>query len=255
MPRFSANISIMFPELDFIDRFAAAKRCGFDAVECWFPYDQTPAELQDILDTEGLKLVGINSRSGNAAAGEWGLGAKPGGEAAFDASVAEALDYAVRLRVPAIHVMAGVVHGERAAAMTTYRANLDRALRRAEGSGVVLMIEPLNHRDRPNYLLNRSDEAGAIIAEVGNPQLRMMFDIYHIQISEGDIMTRLGRHFPAIGHIQIASVPARAEPDIGELNYRDILREIDRLGWSGWVGCEYKPVAGTEAGLGWREKM
>ncbi len=142
-----------------------------------------------------------------------------------------------------------------AACAAAYEANLEKALKRAEGSGVTLLIEPLNARDRPGYLLSRADQAAEIIARIGHPGLKLMFDVYHVQVMEGDILRRLARHLHITGHIQIAAVPSRAEPDEGELDYRAILAEIDRLGWDGFVGCEYKPRGRTEDGLGWRERL
>lgn len=177
----------------------------------------------------------------------------PGREREFKASFREALSYATELGISAIHVMAGVVPADvaRDDALSSYRRNLGWALREAEQTTVDLLIEPLNARDRPGYLLARSDEAARIIGEFSASQLKMMFDIYHVQISEGDIITRLQRYLPIIGHIQIAAVPSRAEPDEGELDYVSLLREIDRLGWSGWIGCEYRPRATTLEGLDW----
>ncbi len=256
MPRYSANLSILFTELPFADRFAAARAAGFDAVECWFPYERSVADLRAILDGEGLTLVGINTAPGDLAAGEWGVTALPGREAEFDRQFAEALDYAKGLGAGGIHVMAAMVGGmDGAACEAAYLANLERALRRAEGSGVNLLIEPLNAKDRPGYFLSRSDQAIAIIERLGHPGLKLMFDVYHVQVMEGDIIRRLRAHRPHIGHIQIAAVPSRNEPDEGELDYATILKEIDALGWEGWVGCEYKPRAGTVEGLGWIESL
>jgi 2-dehydrotetronate isomerase len=255
MPRYSANLSILFPELPFLDRFEAAAEAGFQAVECWFPYEHPVAALRELLDANALKLVGINTSPGGGP-GDWGLAAVPGREAEFDTAFVQALDYAAALGADAVHVLAGqVAEGGRAAAMDAYVANLERACRRAEGTGVTLLIEPLNGRDRPGYLVATSDLCGEVIGRVGAPNLRMMFDVYHVQISEGDLTARLRRHFPVIGHIQIAGVPDRAEPDTGEVNYAAILAEIDRLGWPGYVGCEYKPRGSTRDGLAWRERL
>lgn len=256
MPRYSANISILFTELPFLERFAAARAAGFEAVECWFPYERPAAQLRGILDGEGLTLVGINTAPGDVARGEWGVTALPGREAEFDRQIAQALDYAAALGAGGVHVMAAMCGGlDLAACERAYLANLEKALRRAEGSGVTLLIEPLNAKDRPGYFLSRSDQAAEIIARLGHPALKLMFDVYHVQVMEGDIIRRLRAHLPITGHIQIAAVPSRAEPDEGELNYPAILAEIDALGWSGFVGCEYRPRAGTLDGLGWREAL
>ncbi len=257
MLKFSANISIMFQELPFIERFAAARKAGFRAVECWFPYEHPIEELHHILDDNNLHLVGLNTAPGNITAGEWGLAGVPGRERDFEAHFQQALDYAIGLHASAIHVMAAMlpVGADRGAALSTYRKNLGQAVRHAAGSGVTLVIEPLNARDRPGYLLAHADEAIRIIDGIGAPNLKLMFDIYHIQIMEGDIITRLQKYWSRIGHIQIASVPRRAEPDEGELDYCYILGEIDRLGWNGFIGCEYKPRSTTLEGLSWFETL
>ena len=255
MPRLSANLSIMFQEHAFIDRFAAAARAGFEAVECWFPYEIPKATLKTILADNNLKLVGINSSPGDVAKGDWGLAIFPERRDDFLRTIDQALDYAVELGVPGIHVLGGTMTDDTWTANTSYIESLQSALKRAEGTKVNLLIEALNARERPTYIVTRSDRCAEIITQIGHPQLKMMFDVYHVQIGEGDIITRLRRHFPMIGHIQIAAVPTREEPDVGEVNYRAILQEIDALGWKGYVGCEYKPRTTTEAGLGWREKL
>jgi 2-dehydrotetronate isomerase len=253
MPRYSANISIMFQELPFLARFGAARASGFDAVECWFPYDHPKLQIKGLLDEHGLAMVGINTAPGDTARGEWGVTALPGREAEFDRQFTEALDYATALGASGIHVMAAMTGGmDLGACEAAYMSNLERAAKLAEGTGVNLLIEPLNAKDRPGYFLSRSDQAIDIITRIGAPNLKLMFDVYHIQIMEGDIIRRLRSHLPHVGHIQIAAVPTRHEPDEGELNYRAILAEIDAIGWKGWVGCEYKPRAGTVEGLGWR---
>jgi hydroxypyruvate isomerase len=249
--RLSANLSMLFGEHPFLDRFEAAARAGFHGVECWFPYAFTIPALQAALRGTDQKLVVINSAPGDEAAGEWGIAALPGREAEFEASAATAITYAQNLGCGAVHVMAGLVGGgDNRLARRTYIANLERALRLAEGTGVTLLIEPLNPRDRPTYLLSSADDAAQIIQQIGSPQLRMMFDIYHVQIAEGDLLTRLGRHLPLIGHVQIASVPGRNEPDDGEVAYAAVLKELNALGWPGWIGCEYRPRGRTEDGLG-----
>lgn len=255
MPRLSANLSIMFQEVPFKERFAAAKRAGFEAVECWFPYEIPIPELKQILADNQLKLVGINSSPGDVAAGDWGLAIFPERKDDFLKTVDRAVEYAVALGVPCIHVLGGTMKDDTWTANATYVENLKAALKRVEGKKVKLLIEPLNAVDRPGYIVSTSDRCAEIIKEVGHDQLRMMFDVYHVQISEGDLLRRLKRHFPLIGHIQIAAVPSRNEPDEGEVNFRAILQEIDALGWSGFVGCEYKPRTTTEAGLGWRDAL
>lgn len=254
MVRFSANISMMFLELSFLDRFAAARASGFDAVECWFPYEHSIGTLQACLRENDLVLTGINSASGSD--GEWGLAALPGREADFEYSAKMAVDYGQNLGAGGVHVMAGLTGSiERNAALNAYLGNLQTALAIAEGTGVQLLIEPLNSRDRPGYFLSTTELASQIIARSGYGGLKMMFDCYHVQVEEGDLLTRLRRHIPLIGHIQIAAVPDRSEPDRGEINFVQVCAEIDRLGWSGWIGAEYRPRGATLPGLLWRDKF
>jgi len=256
MPRVSANIGILFRELDFLDRFAAAARAGFDAVECWAPYDYPVAELRRRIADAGIPLIGINTAGGDAKKGGMGLAGVPGEERSFDALVAQALDYGAALGVRHIHVMAGAIDGfSEEEGLATMRRNLGRAAAKAAPLGVTLVIEPINRVDRPTYLLSHSDRAVAIIDAVASPSLKMMFDFYHLQIMAGDVIRRFQRLMPKIGHVQFASVPDRAEPDHGELDYRWILGEIDRLQWSGFVGAEYQPRGRTEDGLKWLKQL
>lgn len=255
MLKFSANLSILFTELPFTERFAAAKQAGFDAVECWFPYEHGSAtQIQALLDAQQLKMVGINTPWGEA--GQWGLAALPGYEAVFERSVRDTLEFAQTIGGPAVHVMAGLAgHVPAPEAKRSYQSNLEKALRWAEGSGLTLLIEPLNGRDRPGYFLHSVDQAAEIIERQGLGDLRIMFDCYHIQVQEGDVITRLRRHFDKIGHVQIAGVPTRGEPDKGELNYVEVLGELDRLGWKGYVGAEYKPAGASAASLAWLAEL
>src|SRR5665213_808281 len=256
MPRFSANIGILFREHDFLDRFAAPARAGFQAVECWAPYEHPVAELRRRIADAGIPLIGINTGMGDAAASEMGLAGVPGREREFDALIAQALDYGAALGVRHVHVMAGAMKGfGEAEGLATLRRNLALAVKLAEPMGVTLVIEPVNRVDRPIYLLSRSDDAAAIIDAIGSPHLKMMFDFYHLQIMEGDVMRRFQRLLPKIGHVQFAAVPSRAEPDEGELNYPWIMREIDRLGWPGFVGAKYQPRGRTEDGRGWMKTL
>lgn len=256
MPRLSANIGILFREYDFLDRFAAAARAGFAAVECWAPYEYPVAELRRRIADAGIPLIGINSAAGSAEKGGMGLAGVPGEERNFDVVMAQALDYGAALGVRHIHVMAGAIGGfSEAEGLATMGRNLARAAKLAAPLGVTLLIEPVNRVDRPTYLLSRSEQAVAIIDAVASPSLKLMFDFYHLQIMEGDVIRRFQRLMPKIGHIQFASVPDRAEPDHGELNYPWILGEIDRLGWSGFVGAEYQPRGRTVDGLGWMKQL
>jgi hydroxypyruvate isomerase len=255
MPRLSANIGILFRELDFLDRFAAAARAGFQAVECWAPYEYPVAELRRRIVDAGIPLIGINTGTGGRE-GDMGLAGVPGRESEFQALVAEAIDYGAAADVFHVHVMAGAMNGfTEAEGIATMKRNLSFAVKVAARVRVMLVIEPVNRVDRPTYLLASSDRAVEIIDAVGSPHLKMMFDFYHLQIMEGDVMRRFERLMPKIGHVQFAGVPNRGEPDQGELNYAWILREIDRLGWFGYVGAEYQPRGRTEDSLGWMRTL
>jgi hydroxypyruvate isomerase len=253
MPRFAANLSMMYQEVAFLDRFAAAARDGFRAVEFMFPYAQPAAEVAARLRAAGLENVLFNLPPGDFERGERGLAALPGREEEFAAAVATALDYAEALGCPRLHAMAGIPgpDADRARCRATYVANLRLAASRAAAVGKEVLIEPINTRDIPGYFLNRQDEAQAIRAEVGAPNLKIQFDLYHCQIVEGDLAVKLKRDLAHIGHVQIAGVPERHEPDRGEVNYPFLFEHLDALGYAGWIGCEYRPRAGTTAGLGW----
>ena len=251
MPRFSANLSILFTEMPFLDRLSAAKAAGFHAVECWFPYEHGVADIARLLRELELEMVGINTAAGEAS--EWGLAALPGREAEFFESLEQALDASRQLGSCAVHVMGGLVGRFPAEdAWRTYISNLRRAVRLAERAGVQLLIEPLNSRDRPGYVLSSVDRAADIVEYSGLSALKIMFDCYHVQVEHGDITRRLHRHWPKVGHIQVASTPDRSEPGSGEIDYSYVFKQIDSLGWAGWVGAEYKPTTTTTAGsLGW----
>jgi len=253
MPRFSANLSILFGDLPFLDRFQAAREAGFSAVECWFPHEHGVNDIAQRLGDLDLKMVGINSAHGDAA--DWGLAALPGRESEFKTSIEQALQSATRFDNCAVHVMAGLAGSvRREDAWQTYLKNLECAVRIAEGSGVQLLIEPLNSRDRPGYLLHSVEQAAQIIERTGLSSLRIMFDCYHVQVEEGDLISRMRRHWSKIGHLQIACPPSRSEPGTGELDYDFIFAEIDSLGWSGWVGAEYIPSGKTIDSLSWFHK-
>lgn len=253
MPRFAANLSMMYNEHAFLDRFAAAAADGFRAVEYLFPYEHAAAELRARLDANGLTQALFNAPPGDWAAGERGLAALPGREAEFRDAVGRALEYAGVIGNDRVHVMAGLVPAEadRARHRAAYLENVAFAAKAAAAQGITIVIEPINTRDMPGYFLNRQDDAQAICKEVGAANLKVQFDCYHCQIVEGDIAMKLKRDMPGIGHIQIAGVPERHEPDLGELNYPYLFEVIDSLGYDGWIGCEYRPRAGTSEGLGW----
>jgi hydroxypyruvate isomerase len=253
MPRFAANLTLMYNEIPFLDRFAAARRDGFDAVEYLFPYDYAARELKARLDAYGLEQALFNAPPGDWAGGERGIAALPGREAEFERSVDTALEYAAVLGNRKLHVMAGIVAaGEnRASYREAYLRNLSYAAKAARSAGVTVLIEPINTRDMPGYFLSLQGDAHAICREVGAPNLQVQLDCYHCQIMEGDLATKIKRDIRGVGHIQIAGVPERHEPDIGEVNYPYLFELIDSLGYDGWIGCEYRPRHETSAGLGW----
>jgi len=248
--RFSANISMLFGERPFRERIAAAAAAGFDAVECHFPFEENWNDLRARLTGAGLVMNGINTAPGGER--EFGLAALPGREDDFARAMDQALEWAVALGASTIHVMAGCpAPQDRAWALDVYLQNLERACAMAKGVPVDLLIEPINRYDRPGYFLSRSDEAADIIADLRLPNLKLLFDFYHVQIMEGDLLRRFARHRSVIGHIQFASVPHRREPDEGETAYPAICCAIADAGWDRWVGAEYNPRGKTEDGLGW----
>ena len=255
MPRFAANLSMLYPEHDFLDRFAAAARDGFKAVEYLFPYAYDATALAQRLAEHGLQQVLFNAPPGDWDAGERGLACLPGREAEFRDGVLRALDYAAALNCPRVHLMAGLVPAgaDRAALRRTYLANLTWAAQQAAARYVDVLIEPINTRDIPGFFLNRQHEAHAVVVEIGAPNLKVQMDLYHLQIVEGDVAMKLRQYLPTgrVGHLQIAGVPMRHEPDLGELNHDYLFSVIDELGFDGWIGCEYRPKGSTSAGLSW----
>lgn len=264
MPRFAANVSLMYPEYPLLARIGAAARDGFAAVEVQAPYEVAAAEFRRALADARCEAVLMNAPVGGVGGvdgGELGLAALPGREREFDAAAAQALDYACTIGAPRVHVLAGapppqVAHDE---ALAAYRRNIRQAAALFARHGVTAMIEPLNRRDMPGYFLHALPLAVDVIESTPSPAPRLQFDFYHLQIIGGDLLRSLRASFAHIGHVQIAGVPQRNEPDTGELNYAVLLRELDRLGYAGWVGCEYRPArAGphaTSAGLGWLRRL
>lgn len=253
MPRFAANLSMMYTERPFLERFGAAADDGFDAVEFLFPYDVAPDEIAVRLRAHGLVQALFNLPPGDWSAGERGMACLPGREAEFASGLDQAIAYAQATGCRRLHAMAGLVpEGADAASLrATYVANLHHAAHRLAPLGITLLIEPINLRDMPGYYLSRQQQAHDIVAEVGSPHLKVQMDFYHCQIMEGDLTRRLERHFAGVGHVQIAGVPDRHEPDAGEVNFPHLFQRLDELGYDGFVGCEYRPRAGTSAGLGW----
>jgi len=255
MPRFAANISMMYNEHPFLDRFAEASEDGFKGVEFLFPYAFPAADIKACLTEHGLALALFNMPPGNWEGGERGLASIPGREEEFARSIDTALEYAHVLGNNRLHAMAGLIKPDqdRARHRATYVKNIALAAERARPHGITIVLEPINTRDIPGFFLNRQDEAHAVCAEIGAPNLKVQMDFYHCQIVEGDLAMKFRKYVANIGHIQIAGVPERHEPDLGEVNYPYLYNLIDELGYDGWIGCEYRPRAGTTAGLGWFE--
>jgi hydroxypyruvate isomerase len=259
MPRFAANLSLMYTEHAFVDRFAAAAADGFRTVEYLFPYAFARDELASRLAEHGLRQVLFNAPPGDWDAGERGLACLPGREDEFRRGfIEQALPYARALHCPRVHVMAGLVPAgrERAALGATYVANLAWAAAQAAPAGIDVLIEPINTRDIPGFFLNRQDHAHEIVLEVGAANLKVQMDLYHCQIVEGDLAMKIRHYLPTgrVGHFQVAGVPERHEPDAGELNFEYLFALIDELGYRGQIGCEYRPRAGTSTGLGWFQR-
>jgi hydroxypyruvate isomerase len=260
MPRFSANLSFLFTEVPFLERFAEAAQAGFRAVEFTFPYDYQVREIAARVEAQKLEVVLFNTPPGDWEAGDRGLASLPGREHDFAASVSTALRFAQVLKCSRLHVMAGVLPrdadaAERAKRLRIFVRNLKFACEEAAAQNVTILIEPINPRDMPHYLLNTQKEAHAIREEVGSPNLRVQMDLYHAQIVEGDLTAKIRQWIPHIGHVQVAGVPDRHEPDQGEVNYAWMFKLLDELKYDGWIGCEYRPAQGTAAGLGWMYKL
>lgn len=287
MLRFAANLSMLYPELSFLDRFQAAAQDGFKAVEFMFAYDWPAQDIAQAAKAAGVEVVLLNAPPGgqdqHSISQAWGQGSRgtaclPGREAEFQNGVLLALDYAQTLHTPCVHVLAGVVPPEHHSASAlplalqtshayaatpsalrdTYLSNLRWAAEQAAAAGKTILIEPINGRDIPHYFLNKQEDAHAIVQAVGVPNLQVQFDLYHCQIVEGDVLHKLRHYLPTgrVGHLQIAGAPLRHEPDISELHYPTVFDTLQELGWQGWIGCEYRPsrgmeAGGTTAGLNW----
>ncbi|MGA9083046.1 MAG: TIM barrel protein [Pseudolabrys sp.] len=254
MPRFAANLGYLFTERSLLERIDAAAAAGFKAIELQFPYDVPASAVKAAIERNRLTILGLNTPPGERD-GEFGLAAVPGRDKDWQALFARALDYASAIGATAIHCLAGKVAPEqRPAADRVFADNLTRAADLAAAKKIILLIEPINGRDRPNYFLNHVEHAADIIGKVGKQNIRMQFDFYHVQIVGGDLIHRLEKFLPVIGHVQCAAVPSRHEPDEGEINYPAIFEAVDKLGYRGWIGAEYRPRARTEDGLGWARK-
>ena len=256
MPRFAANLSMMFQDVGFLDRFDMAARAGFAGVEFLFPYDHPPEAIAERLARNRLSLALFNSVPGDWAGGERGLAALPGREQEFRDGVDQAIRYAKATQCKLVHTMAGLwpEGRDRAAAERVYTENLRWAADRLADAGLTAVIEPINTRDIPGYFLNYTGQAMQIIERVGRPNLKLQLDLYHVQIMEGDLASKvraLAGHYP---HVQIAGNPGRHEPDVGEIHYPFLFGLLDEIGYAGWIGCEYRPKGDTVSGLGWAKR-
>lgn len=257
MPRFAANLTMLFNELPFPDRFEAAAKAGFGAVEFLFPYAFKAGEIRRRLDDNGLKLILHNLPAGDWDAGERGIAILPDRVDEFRAGVAQAIEYATVLGVPQLNCLVGKTPAgvDEALLRQTLVANLGYAAAELKKVGVKLLVEPVNTFDIPGFYVNRTAQALALFDEVGSDNLFLQYDIYHMQRMEGELAATLKKHLARIGHLQLADNPGRNEPGTGEIDYRFLFDWIDRIGYDGWIGCEYKPAGQTVAGLGWREQL
>jgi hydroxypyruvate isomerase len=257
MPRFAANLSMLFTEAPLLDRFERAARAGFKAVEMQFPYEAPAAEIRKRLDANGLTMVLHNLPAGDWAAGDRGIACDPARQAEFRAGVPKAIEYATTLGVPRLNCLAGKPGAgiDEATTHRTFVGNVRFAAEACAQAGITLLMEPINNYDVPGFWLNRTSKALQVIDEAGLPNLKVQYDVYHAQRYEGELAATMGKHLPQIGHIQIADNPGRNEPGTGELNWRFLFAHIDRIGYDGWIGAEYKPAGSTEAGLGWMKEL
>jgi hydroxypyruvate isomerase len=254
MPKFAANLTMLFTELPFLDRFEAAKNAGFTAIEFLFPYDYEKQQIVDLLHAHNLQLILHNLPAGNWAAGERGITTHPSRTQEFRAGVDRAIDYATTLKVPQLNCLAGIVKDNATEAHHTLVENLRYAAHRLQEAGIGLVLEPVNTRDIPGFFVNRTDQALAILDEVGSSNIKLQYDIYHAQVMEGNLAETIEKNFARIGHLQLADNPGRHEPGTGEINYNFLFSHIERLGYSGWIGCEYKPAKTTLEGLVWLQQ-
>jgi len=255
MPRFAANLTMLFNEVPFLERFGAAAAAGFEAVEFLFPYDFDKGTIVELLKTHKLQIALHNLPAGDWGKGERGIACHPDRKEEFRAGVVKAIDYATALGAPRLNCLAGIKPQgvTDAEARATLVENLRYAAPKFADAGLELLVEHINTRDIPGFFLSRTAQTLEVIEEVGAPNLKLQYDIYHAQVMEGDLARTLEREFPRIGHIQIADNPGRHEPGTGEINYGYLFRRIDELGYAGWIGCEYKPLGTTQAGLSWKK--
>jgi hydroxypyruvate isomerase len=253
MPKFNANLTMLFNEVDFLDRFDAAAKAGFKGVEYLFPYPYPKEQLAERLAKNRLIQVLHNLPAGDWAKGERGIACLPDRVGEFEDGVGKAIEYATALQCKQINCLAGIAPkgGDPAKLRETFIRNLDFAAGKLKSAGIALLIEPCNTRDIPGFYLNRSQQALDIVNDVGSDNLFLQYDIYHMQVMEGDLAPTIQRNLGSIRHMQLADNPGRNEPGTGEINYPFLFQFIDKLGYAGWIGCEYKPRAATSEGLSW----
>jgi hydroxypyruvate isomerase len=252
MARFSANLGFLWSTLPLLERIERAAASGFKAIELQWPYDTPAQDVKAAVARLKLTLLAVNTPMGDTSIGESGLAALPGREADFQQAFNQSLQWCIGSGAPAIHVMPGILKpGTEVQARETMIRNLQWAADQAAPHGVTLLLEAINQRDKPGYFYSKQADSNSIREACGRSNVKLMFDVYHVGCAEGDILTKLAQYMPHIGHIQIAAVPTRAEPDEGEVNYPNVLKRVDELGYAGWIGCEYRPRGAVEAGLGW----
>ncbi|WP_147104640.1 2-oxo-tetronate isomerase [Nesterenkonia populi] len=251
MPQFAANLSMMFTEEPFLRRFGAAAEAGFRAVEYLFPYEHTSDEISSALQQHGLTQALFNAPPGRWEDGERGIASLPDRDAEFDQGLETALEYARALNCRQVHVMAGIADSADPAARQRYVERIRRAAQTAQAHGVRILIEPINPVDMPGYFLSSVGMGRQILDEIDHSNVGLQLDLYHAQITDGDLSRLIASTAPVTSHIQIAGVPDRHEPDLGEVNYAYLFERIDSAGYTGWIGCEYRPAAATAEGLDW----
>jgi hydroxypyruvate isomerase len=257
VPRFAANLTMLFNEIEFLDRFAAAAKAGFEGVEFLFPYAYSADEIAKRLADSGTKLALHNLPAGNWAAGERGIACLPGREDEFRSGIEQAIQYAKALRCPRVNCLAGIEpkDSDPSELYATFIENLRFAADLLAGSSIKLMIEPINTRDIPGFFLYSTKQARAVLRDVDSPNLKIQYDVYHMQVMEGDLAMTIESNFDSIGHIQIADNPRRNEPGTGEINFDYLFGLLDMIGYAGWIGCEYKPKTTTVEGLQWYDRF
>jgi hydroxypyruvate isomerase len=255
--RFSANLGMMWAQLPLLDRIAAAAAAGFKAIELHWPYETSAKAVKAACERHQLQLLSVNTPVGVASQGDSGLAAQPTRQAEFRAAFTQSLDWALESQASMIHVLPGLLldSASEAQCRQVFLDNLDWACEKAKPHGITLLLEALNPRDKPGYFYHRQAQSNEIRQASGHDNLKLMFDVYHVGVTEGDILVKLEQYLPHIGHIQIASVPNRTEPDDGEVRYEAVFKRIDELGYSGWIGCEYKPRGDATEGLRWVSAM